>query len=948
MVRFDKEWEKHKASGKKIVRVELLSDWNDGSKKGEIKKYGLEDALALKKEGMVKILDDVEEPMEYKEKVWGRLVGKKELVIEDVKEVYILMIAGKMEKAGYYLEYYKAPRQESGHLHVKDIALPEDATIVQSNKYKELIIKKYVNENLWDKIDWTFYDRKDDSEPHRIVTENTNHYKGYGVKSLVRIWGDKKENPFEKKIWDKAIEETAFGNTTKGEDVEDWNEFINKVIPHWIEGKRQNLSLSVGGYLRKNKRLGIEKVKSIITEICKKAKDDEIPMRLKGVDETFKKDEKDVKGISGLEFLDKKEIDYQKPIIEHPKTGKLISEFAEQTSNILKETDNLFYRPGSNSIVEISKIKTEETNEKTYLGFVRFTPNRFITLLEKYVSPGVYVYNPKIKQMEFHEKSITQSVAQIVLESEILVKSLPQISRIFRVQIPILYEGKLTFPKKGYDQRFSSWLPFDAPEISNPNMSLKDAKNIIYNILKEFCFKSKQDYTVAIAGLLTPFLRGLYSSFNIRTPIIAAIANQQRCGKDFYLNLRGIIYEGSAIENSPLSTGERNSNKDDEIRKKIFTYCLKGKSLCHFANNKGFIDVPSFEQASTAKKLSDRILGKTDSLELDNEMDFSLSGNVGVTFSQDLEKRCIFVNLYLDIEDVNTRTFENPLLDKWVLENRPLILSAMYSLIKNWFDKGMPKGKIPFTSFPEWAIICGGIMESAEYSNPCVKDEEGYKIGDIELAGMKELFEIVYERRFKDNQDYWIKKKEIRDLIENEEIELFKYLDLEKRVDQVKFASLLNKYLDRTLSDIHIIIKDKSVRSIRQELRFTKEVVKIEKQTIFGDEMGKTRDLDDLGDKIGQLGQLGLDCIPEVNLSKSVKGVLVRHNQSNLADQHKQKNESKLSDEEDRKQQFLDDPKCSVENLKELGFIDDEKTKLLEIDDQNYPKVKINNDKDEK
>ncbi len=46
---------------KKIVRVEQLDNWNDGSKKGTIKKYNLKDALLWEKEGMVKILDDIEE-----------------------------------------------------------------------------------------------------------------------------------------------------------------------------------------------------------------------------------------------------------------------------------------------------------------------------------------------------------------------------------------------------------------------------------------------------------------------------------------------------------------------------------------------------------------------------------------------------------------------------------------------------------------------------------------------------------------------------------------------------------------------------------------------------------------------------------------------------------------------------------------------------------------------
>ena len=297
-----------KMAKKELIEIKFIKEFEDLNNKGEpILKHKKGDIVKASKENAKQFIElgyaeYIEEEKTYGDN-FGRFVEKNEIIIEDISEEDILMVAGKMKKANYYLEYWKAPRQiKGGHLHIKDISLPEIATIVQSNKYKELIVKKYVNENLWEKVDWNFYNRGERAEPHRIVTEDTEHYKGYGIKTLIRTWGNKKENHFEEKIWEKAIEECVESKIPQ-QDVENWNSFIDKVIPHWIEGKRQEISLSVGGYLRKDKRLGIEKVKSIITEICKKAKDNEIPMRLKGVDETFKKDEKDIKGYSGLEFL---------------------------------------------------------------------------------------------------------------------------------------------------------------------------------------------------------------------------------------------------------------------------------------------------------------------------------------------------------------------------------------------------------------------------------------------------------------------------------------------------------------------------------------------------------------------------------------------------------------------------------------------------------------------
>ncbi len=839
------------------IEIKWLKD-KSNHKPGDLIKTSEEMAKHLIEKGDAEY---VGKPKEWKEEKYGRFIEKNEIIIEDIIERDILMVAAKMEKAGYSLEYWKAPKQKSGHLHIKKIKLPKDATIIQSNKYKELIIKEYLREDLWEKVDWKFYNRREEAEPHRIATENEEHYKGYGIKTLLKEWGDKKDNPLEEKIWDKAVKESAESKIPE-QDVEDWNSFIKQVIPHWIEGKRQELSLSVGGYLRKNKRLGIEKVKSIITEICKKAKDNEIPMRLKGVDETFKKDEKDIKGYSGLPFLVEEKIDYKKPIIEHPKTGKLISKFAKQTSSILKNKNTLFYRPNLRSIVEIGKIKDEETDEETYLGFVSVVPNRFITLLENYCVPGVYVYNPKIKQTEFHEKSITPGLSQTLLVSQVLQESLPIISRIFTIPIPILYHNKIAFPKKGYDKRFKSWMNYNVPELSHPDMKLKEAKEIIHNLLKEFCFKTKQDLDTAIAALITPGLRGLFKEFNTRTPVFFYLGNRERVGKDYLAGITGIIYEGQASEENPICSGERSGNNNEELRKKLTAAIKSGKKRLHFSNNKGYLNNAVFEGAITTETYSDRLLGTNETIEAPNELDFSLSGNVGITYTPDFANRCKFINLFLDIEDANSRKFENPTLHLWVKENRSLIFSTIFSLVRNWIDKGMKPGKIPFASFPEWARVCGGIMESAGYSNPCIPNKENIGTGDSETQEMKQLFEICYERY----SNIWIKRDEIKNLVLKENRDLLGYYDFDKRSDQIKFGLKIIKYVGRIFSDIKLIVQDDKIRGSRQNYKF----IKIENEELQNN----------LKENLGNDGNLGNECNLYVKQNRSYgKGVL-KHSQS--------------------------------------------------------------------
>jgi len=136
-------------------------------------------------------------------KNFGRWVEPNEVVIEDLSEQEIFDIAEKMASVGYKLEYWKSSGQVSGHLHIKDIQFPPDVelTNIQLRRYKLNIMKKYIPKQLWRKVDWNFIKTK----RHRIATENEPHYKGYGVKELVKGWNKEKINWSEKDLFEKSI-----------------------------------------------------------------------------------------------------------------------------------------------------------------------------------------------------------------------------------------------------------------------------------------------------------------------------------------------------------------------------------------------------------------------------------------------------------------------------------------------------------------------------------------------------------------------------------------------------------------------------------------------------------------------------------------------------------------------------------------------------------------------
>jgi hypothetical protein len=388
---------------------------------------------------------------------------------------------------------------------------------------------------------------------------------------------------------------------------------------------------------------------------------------------------------------------------------------------------------------------------------------------------------------------------------------------MFDIQIPILYKGKLTFPKRGYDKRFGSWLPYNAPHIKENMFTLGEAKAIIDKIFEEFCFNGEKDRTHAIAAFITPFLRGLFPEFCTRTPVFIYMANRERAGKDYCANCTGILYEGIATEEPPISNDEKggNGNSNEEIRKKITSCMMQGKKRFHSSNNKGLLNNSVFESVTTSKSWSDRVLGKNINVIYANEMDFSLSGNLGIRLTPDLANRARIINLHLIDEDANARTFKNPKLHEWIINNRVIIISALYELVKNWFEKEMPKGSVPFTSFPIWAEICGGIMEAAGYNNPCLKDDVQIVSLDGDTDEMKLLFECCYTK----HGNKWIMKREIQEVVMQEG--MMPELDFNRQADKIKFAIKVDKYINRVLSGISMAIKSKDVRPDRREYLFT-------------------------------------------------------------------------------------------------------------------------------
>jgi hypothetical protein len=515
-----------------------------------------------------------------------------------------------------------------------------------------------------------------------------------------------------------------------------------------------------------------------------------------------------------------KEISDDLPEIILPHLGKLVSTFGEEVFIIVRDKKELFLRISENAIVKIDavdfdlKVDKKLIKEHTkIMGFIRITPREFVTYAEKYIVPGSNIFNKDTKQVEFKRKTMGTEVASLLLESGECKKVLPKIDRVLSVPMPEIIDGKLEFPKAGYDERFYTWLSPDAPTIKE-DLPIEVAKGVIEFVFNEFCFETEQDKTNAVAALLTPMLRGLYTRRTCRTPIFFYKANRPGAGKDYCADITGLVYFGESKTEPPITTGSRLMN-DEEVGKKIMSLFKAGVLRFHSSNNKGRLESANLEALATLETYENRVLGQSVNLSFPNEMEISLSANTDIEYTEDLSRRCIFINLFLGMEDLNKRKFTNPDLHGKIRENRSLILSALYSFIKTWVGKGMPSGSKEFSSYPEWARVCGGVMESSGYMSPCISLAPASIGGDTKTQEVKAFFELAYgkwgESRFRKPELF----AEFLPAISEGQTDgifcgLFAELELERGSpkSKKKFTTILDGYIGRILGGLRLFKKD--------------------------------------------------------------------------------------------------------------------------------------------
>lgn len=480
-------------------------------------------------------------------------------------------------------------------------------------------------------------------------------------------------------------------------------------------------------------------------------------------------------------------------------------DFAIECGNVLSDKYILFRKDETSNLFIVSKTKSKDSYYK-----ILKEANTIDVLhaIETFVQGVVYSTKGEMRKAKIPFQLIRE-----IYQSEDFIEQLPKISSIINTPLPVIKNGELKLLHRGYNPEYEIWVNDDSYQISNPDMLIEDAKDVLEYLFGDFCFATEQDKSNAIASFITPFIRGLSEDnepYSFLSPIWLYEANRERAGKDYLAGMTSILYTGNKSVFSPIS-----SMRSEELNKQITSMLLKGEIILHSGNNRGKLKSSILESLSTSTIFNGRILGKNEMVKLKNNLMISLSANKGFRYTPDLENRMIRISLFYPEENPNDRVFKNPMLDHWVEKNGDLLLSAIYSLVRVWFRKGKPKPSKHYTSFFEWGEICGGIMESAGYLNP-FNEKPKDDIGGDDLGNeMKFLYEECYKK-------FGTTKVSIDDIREfiNDSDNVFEYKNFVEDSDKKYFSNLIVKYTNRIESGIKLLYITKNPHIKRRKFIF--------------------------------------------------------------------------------------------------------------------------------
>jgi hypothetical protein len=388
--------------------------------------------------------------------------------------------------------------------------------------------------------------------------------------------------------------------------------------------------------------------------------------------------------------------------------------------------------------------------------------------------------------------TIDEADARGILCAPQFLGGLRPLHHLNTVRLPVFRaDGTIELLPPGYDAETATFT--DERVTYREDMTTFDALETICDLFGEFQFADgDRSHAVAVVALVGLYAKHLVPVAELR-PAFTFVKNAEGAGATTLAACAIVPVCGD------LPTGSR-AKDDDEMRKLITSTLRAGYPVLFLDNVRGPLNSPALEAFTSAAEWQDRLLGGNVMVRAENHVTVFLTGN-GLTISPDWRRRSLFSELHLSEERAEDRTFRRPLSVPILQSMRPQILSACWSLVKNWDAQGRPGPTRSHSAFPAWAAVIGGVVECAGFACPfstanvsVVADEDGANMRTL-TANMTPGAAYTYV--------------ELVDLCRR--LDIFTGLvgtsDADVgRAQRSAFGKLLARYDDRQVNDLHFSI----------------------------------------------------------------------------------------------------------------------------------------------
>jgi len=253
-----------------------------------------------------------------------------------------------------------------------------------------------------------------------------------------------------------------------------------------------------------------------------------------------------------------------------------------------------------------------------------------------------------------------------------------------------------------------------------------------------------------------------------------------------------------------ISTGGRfeqttPSHDEDELRKRITSLLMSGAGAIMIDNLETMVS-STIASALTSTRWTDRILGKSEIVTIDNNVIFALSGN-NVALSGEIARRIVRIRLQArDDRPWERSSFRHPNIKTYVRSRRGQLQAAVVAIVQAWIDAGRPEGpSVPFGSFESYAQVIGGILHHAGVNGFMENRAALFEEADTEGTAWRAFTAAWYE-------NFGVVECTSSDLfpiaIDTEGLELD---GKNERAQRISLGTKLSKYRDRVFGTYRIV-----------------------------------------------------------------------------------------------------------------------------------------------